>query len=322
MRNLRVRPPGGVGARAGAGRAARAKKAAAGRAAPYAQHGKHGSEGDGAGGVLSPDEEVEDEHDSEHDAGEEEGGEQRERLPLRALESLVGEGGAVAGGDAHQGEEQQRDGQHRSAVRGREEAEHRARDRDEGHAEHLHARPDRGREPGGERRRAEDVGVHELPARLLEQLLLLLHRVVLRQVPPQRPHHNHRDDARQQQHYHERVQDGEPVDLVVAHVEVEIPAARPRDRRVLPHHVVRVHDLVRPREHRSEVGTERHRRQLWRLFVPLAFVGVLDLREGGSLARRRRAPPRSPPLARCAPSTPRPRTPRSCCPERCPSGGT
>eukprot|EP00965_Chrysotila_dentata_P053511 1775587-Pleurochrysis_carterae.AAC.11 len=104
------------------------------------------------------------------------------RLPLVALERLVGDGGAVPGDAAHEDEEQDGDGHHGAAVGGREEAEHRADDGDERHAEQLHARADRDGEQRCVGRRAQHVGVHQLPAALLEQLLLLLDRVVLLQV--------------------------------------------------------------------------------------------------------------------------------------------
>eukprot|EP00964_Phaeocystis_antarctica_P129378 scaffold93227_cov63-Phaeocystis_antarctica.AAC.1 len=66
---------------------------------------------------------------------------------------------------------------------------------------------------------------HLSARRCLEVLLVLL--VVTVEVATQRAHHDHRDDAREQQHDGERVDDREPVDLVVAHVQVEVPARRP-----------------------------------------------------------------------------------------------
>ena len=48
--------------------------------------------------------------------------------------------------------------------------------------------------------------------------------------------------------------------LVVAHVEVEVPARGPRDLGHLPDDVVRENDLLRPGGHRRQVRTQRHRR--------------------------------------------------------------
>ena len=64
----------------------------------------------------------------EDDARVEEGGEQREGLPLRALEALVRDARGVAGGDAHEYEEEQRGGEQPTAVGGGEEARARAHD--------------------------------------------------------------------------------------------------------------------------------------------------------------------------------------------------
>eukprot|EP01139_Manchomonas_bermudensis_P000052 Amastigsp_a53_1498.p3 type:complete len:242 gc:universal Amastigsp_a53_1498:902-177(-) len=57
-------------------------------------------------------------------------------------------------------------------------------------------------------------------------------------------HHDHRNNARQEQHNDQRVHDREPMNLFVAlHLEVNIPARRPADRRLLPNDRVREHDL-------------------------------------------------------------------------------
>mmetsp|Transcript_98976 Transcript_98976/g.280342 ORF Transcript_98976/g.280342 Transcript_98976/m.280342 type:complete len:350 (+) Transcript_98976:861-1910(+) len=91
---------------------------------------------------------------------------------------------------------------------------------------------------------AEDVAVHELPARLLRGLLRAGELVVLRDVAVQRPEQDHGHHAGEEDHDHERVQDGEPVDLTAGHLQVVVPARRPSDRALGPLHVVRVDDLV------------------------------------------------------------------------------
>ena len=65
------------------------------------------------------------------------------------------------------------------------------------------------------------------------------------------------------------------MDLVVAHVQVEVPARRPRDVGVLPHDIVGEDDLVADGGHGRQVGAQRHRGELRVLRVPHALVGVL-----------------------------------------------
>mmetsp|Transcript_13007 Transcript_13007/g.28114 ORF Transcript_13007/g.28114 Transcript_13007/m.28114 type:complete len:254 (+) Transcript_13007:1138-1899(+) len=65
------------------------------------------------------------------------------------------------------------------------------------------------------------------------------------------------------------------MDLVVAHVEVEVPARRPRNVRRLPHHVVRVDNLRAPGGHGREVGPQRDGGELGRRRIPRALVRVL-----------------------------------------------
>ena len=91
----------------------------------------------------------------------------REGWGVPHLERLVQEGGGVAGGHAHEDEEQQRGRHQPAAVGGREEAEHRAEDADDRHREQLHAGAERRAEEDRVWRRPEDVGVDELPAGLL-----------------------------------------------------------------------------------------------------------------------------------------------------------
>lgn len=60
-------------------------------------------------------------------------------------------------------------------------------------------------------------------------LVLGLELVVLGDVAVEGAHHDHGHHAREEEHDHERVDDGEPVDLVVGHQQVCVPAGCPLD---------------------------------------------------------------------------------------------
>jgi len=70
---------------------------------------------------------------------------------------------------------------------------------------------------------------HQLPAGLLLCVLPRLKLVVLCDVPVQRAHDDHGHHASQEQHDHDAVDDGEPMDLVVNHQQVGVPAGGPAD---------------------------------------------------------------------------------------------
>mmetsp|Transcript_27966 Transcript_27966/g.65311 ORF Transcript_27966/g.65311 Transcript_27966/m.65311 type:complete len:466 (-) Transcript_27966:756-2153(-) len=216
------------------------------------------AEGDGARRLLSPDDEVEHEEDDEDHAREEARGQDDVLLPLDALEVLVEEGGRVAGRNPHEDEEQQHRRHQPSTVGGRKETEHREDHGDDAHREGLHARPHQHREHHRHLGRPEDVAMHQLPARLLLHLLRSVDRVVPVKISMQRPHHDHRHHARQEEDDHERIDDREPVDLIVAHVQVEVPSRRPFDVGQLPLDVVRIDHLRR----RVPLGLDRLRRQV------------------------------------------------------------
>ena len=80
----------------------------------------------------------------------------------------------VARGHAHQEEEEEGSCEEAATVGRREEAEHREHDGEDPHDEQLHARSEGGTEQDGVGRGAQDVGVDELPAALLLQVLLVL----------------------------------------------------------------------------------------------------------------------------------------------------
>jgi hypothetical protein len=59
--------------------------------------------------------------------------------------------------------------------------------------------------------------------------ILRLELVVLGDIPVQGAHHDHGHHARQEEHNHEGVDDAEPVDLIIGHQEVSVPAGSPLD---------------------------------------------------------------------------------------------
>mmetsp|Transcript_17586 Transcript_17586/g.51086 ORF Transcript_17586/g.51086 Transcript_17586/m.51086 type:complete len:325 (+) Transcript_17586:762-1736(+) len=217
-----------------------------GDAEPEQEQGHEGSEGHRARGRLSPDEKVEHEENHEHHAGVEGRGEHGVLLPRRAaLEGLEEVGGEEARGHAHEDEEKDERRHQPAAVRRAQEAQDREDHGHHEHAQHLHARARGHAEEHGVGRGPEDVAVDQLPPRLLLRLLGHVQLVVALQVLVQRAHHDHGYHAAQEEHNHQRVDDGEPVDLLVAHEQVSVPAAGPLDVRSLPLDVVCEDDLAR-----------------------------------------------------------------------------
>ena len=74
---------------------------------------------------------------------------------------------------------------------------------------------------------------YQLPASLLLGLLSGLEVIILGDVTTQSAHHDHGHHAGEEEHNHEGVDDGEPVDLVVGHQEIGVPARGPLDVRRL-----------------------------------------------------------------------------------------
>mmetsp|Transcript_3544 Transcript_3544/g.8826 ORF Transcript_3544/g.8826 Transcript_3544/m.8826 type:complete len:316 (+) Transcript_3544:1090-2037(+) len=68
--------------------------------------------------------------------------------------------------------------------------------------------------------------------------------LVLGEVTPDGAEHHDGHDAREEQQHQQAVQDAQPVHLAARHAQVRVPARHPLDLRLLPHHVVRVHDLL------------------------------------------------------------------------------
>ena len=105
---------------------------------------------------------------------------------------LVVAGGVVAGEDTHQAEQENNGSEEAAAVGGRQESKHRKEEGDDGHAQHLHAHPNRDRQQHRVRRRPEDIAVDKLPTRLLVQVIRVVELVVLGDFLLQGAHEDHR----------------------------------------------------------------------------------------------------------------------------------
>ena len=184
-------------------------------------------------------------------------------LPFFPLHGPVEPARVVAG---HQTEElvEEDGGGEEGATRGRtEHPQHGEEDCDRQHREDLNSRPDDGSKEFVVVRRSKHVTVHQLPASLLYAVLaLLVSHVVLGDVLPQCPDDDHGDDAGQEEDHHDRVDDGEPVDLRVRHLQVDVPARGPLDVGPVP--LYRVGEV--------EAGLPSQRHFLWTVGVYRAAV--------------------------------------------------
>jgi hypothetical protein len=100
--------------------------------------------------------------------------------------------------------------------------------------------------------------MHQLPATLLLGLLESLHLVVAGDLLVQGAQHDHGDHSGEEENDHERVDDGEVVDLVVGvALQIHIPAVGPGQVGALPLNVVGVDNVLRLDLNRLElVGIE------------------------------------------------------------------
>mmetsp|Transcript_3072 Transcript_3072/g.10278 ORF Transcript_3072/g.10278 Transcript_3072/m.10278 type:complete len:465 (+) Transcript_3072:20-1414(+) len=149
------------------------------------------------------------------------------RGSVEAARDIAGDEGRACVAD----EEGEEDGAaaHVQVGRRRKENHH------EDHHRQLRAGADERREERQVRGRPEHVSMHLLPARLVELCVEVLHvgvsrvpRVVLAEGAEQ----DERDDAGEEEDHHEGVEDGEPVDLVLEEVVVEVAVEALREGRL------------------------------------------------------------------------------------------
>mmetsp|Transcript_33195 Transcript_33195/g.81504 ORF Transcript_33195/g.81504 Transcript_33195/m.81504 type:complete len:464 (-) Transcript_33195:489-1880(-) len=213
-----------------------------------------GAKGNSTRRPVGPDERVEPKEDNRAHALEREGRQQRDLELALLLEDGAEPRSHIARSSPREEEEEEEGVDERPAVRGREEAQARAREREHGHHQQLHTRAGVDSEEAGGGGGAEDVAIHELPARLLTELLLLdrtllvaEHLVVPVEVVLEHTCEDHSDDGGEEDEDDERVGDREPVDLVIldlVHLQVHVPAGGPLDVAKLPLHVVGPDDLL------------------------------------------------------------------------------
>ena len=82
-------------------------------------------------------------------------------------------------------------------------------------------------------RRPEHLSVHELPPPVLLDVLAEVDGIVPRDVPRDGPEEDGSDHHTEEDDNHEGVDEREPVDPRVKHVEVVVPSESPRDVRFL-----------------------------------------------------------------------------------------
>merc|ERR1719347_138354 len=84
-------------------------------------------------------------------------------------------------------------------------------------------------------RRPENVPMNQLPSCLFDAFLnVIISHVVLCNVASQSADDDHSDDAREEEHNHNVVDNGEPVDLGVLHIQVHVPTGSPLHFTLLP----------------------------------------------------------------------------------------
>mmetsp|Transcript_3707 Transcript_3707/g.9166 ORF Transcript_3707/g.9166 Transcript_3707/m.9166 type:complete len:327 (+) Transcript_3707:882-1862(+) len=169
----------------------------------------------------------------------------------------------------------------------REKAKGGKNESDERHNEKLDACSNINGEEGGVGRRAEDIAVQQLPPTLLAQgrcVRSLEFIVVSAEVVSQDAGEDHPDDAGEEEKDDKRVDDREPMDAIVGHAKVYVPARGPHDLTFFPHDVISPDhsptfgrlDLLRRvlRKHAiAQAGGERAVRSTALLPLPLVGVG-------------------------------------------------
>mmetsp|Transcript_8391 Transcript_8391/g.22075 ORF Transcript_8391/g.22075 Transcript_8391/m.22075 type:complete len:577 (+) Transcript_8391:721-2451(+) len=199
---------------------------------PQSQQNQQRRERHAPRGLLVPQNHVKHKEHGERDPGKEQCGTKRDQPLVLALQPRVQarrEEPAHRPGKTPHGEQR---GEEAAAVRRGEEAEEREGDGEGGNEHEL----DAGAVEHGEElevvRDAEDVAVDELPAEVLLEVLVILHVVVAREVEVDGAQQDRRDDAREEHGNQQRVDDGEPLNLLRLHArrQQRVPPRGPPDR--------------------------------------------------------------------------------------------
>jgi len=124
----------------------------------------------------------------------------------------------------HEDKEENREGQHATAIRGVEHAKEGQGSAGNDHARELQSGSDHGGQESAVLGLAEDISVHKLPPSDLFLLFFQILLVVCADVVVEGPEHDHCHHCRQEHENDHRVDDRVPVDVWVRVREVEVPA--------------------------------------------------------------------------------------------------
>mmetsp|Transcript_30763 Transcript_30763/g.80542 ORF Transcript_30763/g.80542 Transcript_30763/m.80542 type:complete len:242 (-) Transcript_30763:611-1336(-) len=148
-------------------------------------------------------------------------------------------GGGIASHEAEQKVHSNGEREEYTSVGGREEAKKGKRKDNESHAQKLAASADKHRKKSSPDRWAEHIAEHELPSTFFSDFLTHLILIVPVDVSPQHPDDDHRNHTSEEDHHQQRVDNREPVDVIVSHLKVQIPPRRPLGLRFLENNIVR-----------------------------------------------------------------------------------
>ena len=158
-------------------------------------------------------------------------------LPFFPLHSPVESARVVSRHQTEELVEEDGSGEKSSARCRTEHPQHGEEDCNRQHREYLDSRANDGSEEFVVVRRSEHITMDQLPSSLLDTVLaLLVGHVVLGDVLPQCPDDDHGDDPGQEEDHHDGVDDGEPMNLRVRHLQIDVPARGPLDVRLVPLH--------------------------------------------------------------------------------------
>lgn len=177
---------------------------------------------------------IENEEDGEDDAGEKHGGDKHVLLPVNTLEHLVDSCREVTSEDTHNDKQDNHCSHQTTTVCWRQKSEDCENHGDESHREDLDTSANEHREEEWATWWTENVTVDEFPTGFFLSILLVFHFSVAANIGVEGAHHNHGNHTGQEENNHEGVDDREPMDLIVGHQKVDVPARSPLDVLVLP----------------------------------------------------------------------------------------
>lgn len=229
-----------------------------GNAAPHGGEDDNIQEGSRGRGMHEKENNVEEKEKEESNSGEEYCGDDSTELPETATESLVETAAHKSRNNSTEHVEDQ-DSIHEGTTPSRaEKANSREDYREENRCSQLNTTSDANAVHHGHcLGRTEDIGVDELPTRLIDVLILFFvskgrKGVIGRNITTQVADQDGNDQERQKEDNKDRVGDGVPMDLrgdQMIFRKVNIPTRRPSDITFVPNYVVSVNDGRASRGH-------------------------------------------------------------------------